>query len=591
MSESPLEFSGMIASEGKALGRARVLETIAGSVPHRSLMPQEVGPELSRFRDAVQASRTQMKELIGAGRLGHELSAIFEAQLLLLEDPMLIDETREKIRSRKMNAEWALAEEVGILKDFLSKARNTIFQERAADLEDMSNRILSNLMGVPEGDIRIPGLKDLPPDSIVVAHDLSPSLMLHIRGNCVGIVTEAGGVTGHMAILAKSRGIPALVHVANLTQKIKEGDALLIDALPKVTGAGVAPAPMRVDSGQASSGRLVCRPGEADVEAYHVYISGLRRRSEAGVRSPISLPDGSEARLWLNLDQLPESDPAAGASGVGLFRTEFLYLKDPTLLNDPERQAQCYADLFSGPLAGRPITLRLLDAGDDKAYPPQAAVRDRDLRGVRFLLANPNILESQLRAILVGVSRAGAADGQCRLMVPVVSRFEEMEAVRETLARVRDEVEAELGSRLPETALGMMLETPAAALMCEVFASNAAFFSIGTNDLTRLAIGVDRDNTLPYDELFYQPALFRMIAMILERATVPLSICGEIAGRPDLLPILIGLGVREFSVAPSAVLNCFESIVALDEHAFERGGEQARRVCQAHTAADVRALL
>ncbi|MEQ9362638.1 MAG: putative PEP-binding protein, partial [Leptospirales bacterium] len=436
MSEFPLEFSGMIASEGKALGRARVLETIAGSVPHRSLMPQEVGPELARFREAVDFSRVQMQELIGANNPGHELAAIFEAQLLLLEDPMLIDETREKIRSRKMNAEWALAEEAAVLKEFLSKARNTIFQERAADLEDMSNRILSNLMGVPEGDIRIPGLRDLPPDSIVVAHDLSPSLMLHIRNNCVGIATEAGGVTGHMAILAKSRGIPALVHVAKLTQKIKEGDALLIEALPNAGPAVIAAPAGRVDSGHQGSGRLVCRPTDVDIEAYHVYVSGLRRRSAAGVRSPVVLPDGSEARIWLNLDQLPDADPSPGASGVGLFRTEFLYLKDPTLLNDPERQAQSYANLFSGPMAGRPVTLRLLDAGDDKAYPPQAAIRDRDLRGVRFLLANPNILESQLRAILTGVSRSQVADGQCRLIVPVVSRCEELEALREIMVRV-----------------------------------------------------------------------------------------------------------------------------------------------------------
>ncbi len=591
MSESPLEFSGMIASEGKALGRARVLESVAGSVPHRSLMPQEVGPELARFRDAVEASRTQMKELIGAGRLGHELAAIFEAQLLLLEDPMLIDETREKIRSRKMNAEWALAEEVAVLKEFLSKARNSVFQERAADLEDMSNRILSNLMGVPEGDVRIPGLQQLPPDSIVVAHDLSPSLMLHIRQNCVGIATEAGGVTGHMAILAKSRGIPALVHVPNLIRRVKDGDALLLEAVPDSNAAVVRMDGARVDSGAHGSGRLVCRPDSGDVEAYHVYVSGLRRRSIAGVRSPVSVPDASEARIWLNLDEAPDKEIAAGASGVGLFRTEFLYLKDPTLLNDPDRQSAFYEDLFRGPLAGRPITLRLLDAGDDKAYPPQAAVRDRDLRGVRFLLANPNILESQLRAILTGIERAGAADGQCRLMVPVVSRFEEMEAMRETLERIRAVVEAECGARLPETPLGMMLETPAAALMCEVFASNAAFFSIGSNDLTRLAIGVDRDNSLPYDELFYQPALYRMIALILERATVPLSICGEIAGRPDVLPILVGLGVREFSVAASAVLNCYEGLADMSAAGFERAVEQARRVCQAHTAADVRALI
>jgi phosphoenolpyruvate-protein kinase (PTS system EI component) len=436
-------------------------------------------------------------------------------------------------------------------------------------------------MGVPDGDVRIPGLKNLPEGSIVVAHDLSPSLMLHIRKNCAGIVTEEGGVTGHMAILAKSRGIPALVHVPQLMKLVRAGDVLLLDATE-------------------GSGRLLLHPSNAEIEAYHVYTRALPGPSSVSAHSPIALPDGSEARIWLNLDDLPdeanEEDDArklevTGVSGVGLFRTEFLYLKDTTLLIQPDRHTECYYRLFTGPLNGLPLTLRLLDMGDDKGYPPQSAVKDRDLRGVRFLLANPTILDSQLRAIFTAVARAGLVDNQCRLMVPVVSRFEEMEAMRECVMRLREEIERDSGARLPEVPLGMMLETPAAALMCEIFASNSAFFSIGSNDLTRLALGVDRDNTLPRDELFYQPALFRMIELVRNRITVPLAVCGEIAGRPDVLSILIGLGVRDFSVAPASLARCFERLAGFDADSFARCHDQARRVCQAHTAADVRALV
>ena len=429
------ELAGMIASEGAALGQARVLGSVMESVPHRSLMPQEIGPELHRFSDAVQSSRSQMRGLIDAGHLDRELAEIFEAQLLLLEDPMLIDETREKIRSRKLNAEWALAEETASLKEFLLKARNEMVRERAADLEDMSNRILSNLMGVPEGDIRIPALKNLPPGSILIAHDLSPSLMLHIRENCAGIATEAGGVTGHMAILARSRGIPALVHVGGLLDRVADGDALFMEALP-------------------DAARLIGRPGPAEEQRFASWQTTrnerMRRLREAGApESPLTLPDGSHAIVLANLEAVPETAPVAASeltadadesfgrvSGVGLFRTELLYLKDPTLLSDDARHAEVYTRLFRGEFAQRPITLRLLDAGDDKAYPPQAAVRDRDLRGVRFLLANPNILEAQLRAIFTALQASGYT--QLRLLVPVVSRPEEMIGVREAIARMRE---------------------------------------------------------------------------------------------------------------------------------------------------------
>lgn len=429
MSQLPLELTGIAASEGQALGRVYVLDSVASSVPHRELMPQEVGPELKRFKEAIERSRDQMQQLIGEGNLGGDIEAIFEAQLLLLEDPMLIDESWEKIRSRKMNAEWALAEETAHLKEFLLKAKNPVFRERAADLEDMSNRILSNLMGVAEGDVRIPGLKNLPPDSILVAHDLSPSLMLHVRKNCAGIATEEGGVTGHMAILAKARGIPALVHVDGLIKNVHNGDVVLLDAAN-------------------GSARLLVRPSPDEEAEFRLRLEDRQREiTSQEIASPVHLgPDGDRAEIWVNLDGiLEEEDPRLSAiSGVGLFRTEFLYLKEPMLLNDLQAQIQMYASVFEH-FRGRTVSLRLLDAGDDKPYPPQAAVKDRDLRGVRFLLANPAILEMQLRAILHACIRAKVGDGLCRLMVPVVSRFEEMAAVREvsatcdTKSRVRRE--------------------------------------------------------------------------------------------------------------------------------------------------------
>jgi len=570
------EMPGLAASRGMALGRAFRLDRALSVVPERRIGEDEIEAELERFRNALQASAEQVRALAEASDLERDLRMIFDAQLLLFEDPMLIDETEERIRSRRRNAEWALASEVENLKGFLLKNPNEVFRERAIDLEDAGNRILANLMGVGDGDVRAEVLRNLPPDRILIAHEMPPSLMLHVRRNCAGIVTEGGGVAGHMAILAKSRGIPALVRVPELLARLQDGDELLVDA---------------------EAGRLIRNPAPAQLEAYQLYVQGReeqneRRRTRQSAHSPAQTADGTRVRFDLNLDDHELIDGALhGASGVGLFRSEFLYMRRPHLFHQREEHAEQYAALFRA-TPGRTVTIRLLDAGGDKPFPADGPVQgqDRGLRGAALLLENERLLEEQLRAILIGAERAGrsaAASGSVRIMLPMVSRLEELLAARIVFDRVCQDLSAAQSAPLEQPSFGVMIETPAAACMAETFAAAADFFSVGSNDLTRLALGVDRNAALPGEELFFQPAVFRLLAEIRARIPEdrPLAICGEIAARREALPALLGLGYRTFSVSASSLYDCFEAVESLRLDFCHR---EAQRVLQAKTAAEVR---
>ncbi|MCB1318730.1 MAG: phosphoenolpyruvate--protein phosphotransferase, partial [Leptospiraceae bacterium] len=402
-------LEGIPAAPGMALGRAFILRTPLETVPRYSIAPSALPGELERFRRAIQTSREQMESLLTGVELDDELRAIFEAQLMVLEDPLLIDQTRERISDRQINAEQALAVEINSISEFLLKSKEAIFRERVADLEDIGNRLLSNLMDVPGGDIRAEQIRKLPPDAILVADDISPSLMLHIRF-VGGIAVESGGVTGHMAILSRSRGIPCVVGVRDLLNTVSDGMDILLDA---------------------ENGRLCLQPGEAERRQYAGYLKTRRREATRTITSPVNTACGQSIALWTNLSDVDETtdDRIQGASGVGLFRTEFLYLKNRKLFNDYTGQKNIYGQIFQN-LHGQTVTFRLLDVGGDKRLPASANVHQRQLRGIRFLLANRWLLESQLRAIYEAALDAEIGDGICRLMVPMVSTVEEMEAVR-----------------------------------------------------------------------------------------------------------------------------------------------------------------
>ncbi len=570
MSDERKEIRGILASQGMAWGQAVVLPDFEASVPHLSIGADGLQQELERLERSIQDSERQIEGLLNGSELPDEHKALFEAQMLMLRDPMLVDETRQAITTSLVNTEWALATVLDRFKEILRRTRDPLIIERVNDLEDIGNRLIANLMNLGTDDIRLPYVQELEPGSIVVAESITPSLMLQMDRRVAGIITEKGGVTGHMAILCRDRGIPAIVGAEGALSAVQNGDDLFLNAV---------------------SGTMVVLPDSRDLHVFekHRKETGLLDIRE--IHSPVDL-HGASVGIWVNLDNDEDAMHlhVAGVEGVGLFRTEFLYLKDPFLLENFPAQIQIYSGILKF-LKGKKVTFRLLDLGDDKTlhapiYRYAGSATDTlSLRGIRFLLANPGILRSQIYSILIAAIQEEIQDNQCRIMIPMVTRLEEIQAVREILENLIKEVEKDSGKSAPRIPLGIMIETPAACLMADIFSKEADFFSLGTNDLATYTLALRRTESQKDDQQFYQPALYRMIFEAVRRSTVPISICGEIAGIPELIPLIVGLGVQNLSVAVGGLSRTYETLRKLDH---EQCRELATAVAQ---ATDVMELL
>ena len=391
------KLKGLIASDGMAIGRVYVLKPAEIKVVHRKIAPDKIDAEIDRFEDAIAKSRQKIESLLKHSHLTDELEAIFEAQFLLLEDPMLIGESREKIRLRQVNAEWALQGEIRILKDFLLKSGSSVFQERAADLEDVGNRVLRSLMNIKEEEYFGQALNEHRGHLILVSDKIAPSLFLQIPLERIeGIVCQSGGITSHLAILSKSHNIPALLNVEGLLEKLPDKSPVFLDCM---------------------QGELVMEPGPREREIYHRYLVERSELQALSVFSPIKTIDNTAVELWVNLDDMEstEDDRVQELSGVGLFRTEFLYLKDLRLITESEEHSALYTRILKN-LKPKPVHFRLLDLGDDKPLPRQVLAMERDARGIRFLLSNKKILISQLKSILLAASECEYPDEQCRIL-------------------------------------------------------------------------------------------------------------------------------------------------------------------------------
>lgn len=574
MSEIRVEYEGITASDGMAMGPVVHLPSFESIVPRDTISEEEVESELGRFHASLEESSRQIERVLNDRDMADEHRAIFEAQALVLKDPMLVDPTLQKIKSELINTEWALALELDHLKELMGKTRDPFFRERVSDLEDIGNRIISNLLGIDYDDVRVPFLEKIPPGSILVAESVSPSLMLQMGRDIAGIVTEKGGVTGHMAILCRDRGIPALVGVESARLSVEEGSLALIDG---------------------ENSRLIVFPDDRDRERFEKYRQTYSLYDRGDVVSPVRTADNKSIRLWVNLDN--EQDAmnlhVVGVTGVGLFRTEFLYLTNPFLLDHSDEQVEVYASILKF-LRGKIVTFRLLDLGDDKTLHAPiyryagAATDSMSLRGIRFLLANPAILQLQIEAIIRAMIQELIPPDHCRIMIPMVTRLEEIHRVKEIIQKVREDLGQRMGSRVPELPLGIMLETPAACMMTDVLSPEVDFFSLGTNDLATFTMALRRTESQKDEDQFYQPALYRMIHFAVKQSTVPVSVCGEIAGVPELIPLLTGLGIGDLSVAVSALSRTYSILSTCHV-----GNCQtiASRVLAAKTSQEVRAIL
>lgn len=529
------KLAGICAARGSASGTIRILPILSRAVPDHQVPEEQVALELELLEKARRQSVRQIEQLLDEADLPAEHRDIFESQILLLDDPMLFGAVREAISNTRQNAAGAIAHVVEDLKKQFEKAPDQMFRERIADLEDIAHRVLSNVLGTSQGDPRLPFLRSLAPDAILAAEEIPPSLMLHIR-KIAGLIVEQGGVTGHMAILARDRGIPAIVNIEHLLENVSDGQQAIL---------------------LADNGTVILDPSEADYSALAGQAAEPRRMS---VRSPVRMKDGQEVRLWLNLDDPEDAmlGETSGIHGIGLFRTEFIFYKYPDLFDSPEDHAEVYRKVFEA-WKGKPVTCRLLDVGDDKTL-PQSLNRylapdkqDAILRGVRFLLAHPGLLRLQLRALLEAALDVDAPAENIRILVPLVSTRGEILEFRQFFEGIKAEVESSRRQKCPSYPVGIMMETPAACVMSDVLSRYADFFSLGTNDLAGLALAFHRSG--PSEDPFYQPALFRLIHTGLAGAKVPVSICGEMAGIPQIAPVLSVMGIRDFSASLSSLAD------------------------------------
>ena len=560
---------GLPVARGIAIGRAVLVASSRVDVAHYFIDPSRVASEIDRVRAGRNAVVEELQRLqhsvaqMSAKDAPHELSAILDVHLMLLQDEALTTGVKHWITERLYNAEWALTTQLEVIARQFDEMEDAYLRERKADLEQVVERILRYMKGVAspvappppsprrrtQQDLLLDDTVDVP--LVLVAHDLSPADMLQFKQSVfAGFVTDVGGKTSHTAIVARSMDIPAVVGARSASQLVRQDDWVIIDG-----DAGV----MIVDPSPIILAEYGFKQRQGDLERER--LSRLRH-------TPAMTLDEQRVELLANIE-MPEDAAAAlaaGAVGVGLFRSEFLFMGRQGDLPNEEEQYQAYRRAVEG-MQGLPVTIRTVDVGADK--PLDAAVHDAahlnpalGLRAIRWSLADPAMFRTQLRAIL-----RAAAHGQVNMLIPMLAHGSE---IRHTLALI-DHARAELDNRgavYGPVKIGAMIEIPAAALMVKMFLRYFDFLSIGTNDLIQYTLAIDRaDESVAhlYDPL--HPAVLGLVADTIaecRRQGKGVSVCGEMAGDTSMTRLLIGLGLRSFSMHPSQILAVKQQILRCD---------------------------
>jgi phosphotransferase system enzyme I (PtsI) len=553
---------GLAVARGIAIGRAVLVASSRVDVAHYFVSPEQVGAEIMRLRVARDAVVDELQRLQKAmpKDAPHELVALLDVHLMLLQDEELTSGVVHWIKTRLYNAEWALTSQLEIIVRQFEEMEDPYLRERKADMEQVGERVLHCLKGTgplvaqakrpqrPQQELQL-GDTDVP--LVLVAHDLSPADMLQFKQSVfTGFVTDVGGKTSHTAIVARSLGIPAVVGARTASQLVKQDDWVIIDG-----DAGV----VIVDPSPIILADYGFKQRQGDLE---------RERLVRLRHTPSVSLDGQKIELLANIE-MPEDTQAAisaGAVGVGLFRSEFLFMGRQGHLPDEEEQYQAYRRAVDG-MNGLPVTIRTVDVGADK--PLDETRHDAahlnpalGLRAIRWSLADPAMFLTQLRAIL-----RAAAHGQVHLLIPMLAHGSE---IRQTLALI-DQARLELdrrGAAHGPVKLGAMIEIPAAALSLRLFLKHFDFLSIGTNDLIQYTLAIDRaDESVAhlYDPL--HPAVLRLIADTIaecHRQGKGVSVCGEMAGDVTMTRLLLGLGLRSFSMHPSQILAVKQQVLRAD---------------------------
>ncbi|HKI85834.1 MAG TPA: phosphoenolpyruvate--protein phosphotransferase, partial [Thermoanaerobaculia bacterium] len=523
------------------------------------------------FRSAVDKALGELRGTRGkvAELLGDELADIFEAHALLLADPSFLNRIVDRIRGEKVNAEWAVHKATEELGAQFSRLENTHLRERADDLRDVGRYLLRNLKGLSHHDI-----SELEGDLVIVADDLTPSEAVRLgRAKVVAFAVDAGGPTSHTTIIARSLRIPLVAGLEGVTRLVTTEDPVIVDG---------------------DQGRVILHPTKETLRRYrNQQKTRAEEEEEALLETPAqacSTADGKPVRLMANID-LPEELEAArqlSAAGVGLYRSEFLYIEASPRLPSEEDHLALYRTLIET-MAPNPVTIRTFDLGGRKLAREVLETHEDNpvlgLRGIRLTLARPGVFKQQLRALF-----RAARLGDLRIMLPLVSSLDEVARFRSFAAEIMEELEAEGTPFSRNFQLGVMIEVPSAAIIADVFARNVDFFAIGTNDLVQYSLAVDRNNeNVSYLCRPFHPAILRMIRWVVRSARengIDVSICGEIAGDPKSVPLLVGLGLHTLSMAPHSI-PAVRRVVARSSAAELEG--LAERCLNLETAAAVEA--
>ena len=530
------------ASRGSALGRARVRLPHVLDVAEQHIRQDQIDDELARLHEAVDATRREMHSLRARlhGALAQEVGEFLDLHALLLDDPELLHGLDQLIRAGRYTADYALRLQRDRLAAVFDGMDDAYLKSRMDDLDHVIGRIHAHLH---QRATDTPGVAG----EVLVSDNVAPSELAELQQQgVVAVVTAAGSALSHSAILARSLHLPLVVGNTQALQRINDGDVLLVDG---------------------STGEVVVNPDPDDLRRYRERLrDAAREQRELGrLRSkPSRTRDGVDVALWANAESLEDvaKAHALGAAGVGLYRTEFLFLQRRELPGEDE-QFQVYRDLVLG-MSGRPVTIRTLDLGADKADRTGLAIGDEDnpalgVRGVRLALAHVEVFDTQLRAIL-----RASAYGPVRILVPMVSGREELLEVRRRLRRAGLQLRKQGHEIAGHVELGAMIEVPAAAIAFHGFVDVVDFVSIGTNDLVQYLLAADRNNEA-LGELYspLHPGVLRLLRHMISIGAehkVPVAMCGEMAGDATLAPMLLALGLREFSLHPATLLELRKAI-------------------------------
>jgi len=552
-------LSGIAASAGVAVGRVTVFEKGHIYVPRRYVDREQIPEEEARLHRAVEASRTQLEEIrVRLAGEANEHRLLLDAQLLMHRDELLINGAVELLRERCINSEWALAQTTAKIAERMRNASEAYFRERAVDVENVGERILEQLTG------NVVTLPDVGSDRVIVADDLGPADAIQLlRSTACGIAIDLGSASSHTAILARALDIPAVVGVRGLTRLVADDELVIVDAF---------------------RGEVIVRPSEEEMAVarargvrYREFTRGLRGRSR---QAPIAR-DGTEIRLDANIELPPEAALALqeGAEGIGLYRTEFLYLDR----NEPPGEAEqtkVYGDVVQV-LAPRPVVFRTFDIGGDKLHTHARAADSINpalgMRAIRIGMERPELLLTQLRAIL-----RASCYGPVRVMFPLVTSLNELRMGRRLLQQARNELVLE-GVECGPVDVGCMIEVPAAVLMADVLAAECDFFSVGTNDLVQYTLAVDRSNpSVAHLASALHPAVLRLLQMTVaagQRGNIDVAMCGGMASDLVALPLVLGFGFTHLSIDLSALPLVRAAIGRIDVQVAKQASATALGLC------------